>query len=114
MQEQILREWRGIDEATNLNRGLSRPQDHIKGILKRLGLGDGITEQEVKAAWREIAGENIALHSQPASVKNGHLVLHVTQPLMRFHLEQMKPMLLKRVRAHFGEDRIRSIQFSLG
>jgi hypothetical protein len=33
---------------------------------------------------------------------------------MRFHLEQMKPMLLARIRASLGEDRIKSVKFSLG
>ena len=48
------------------------------------------------------------------SVKGGHLVLRVTQPAMRFHLEQMKPMLLTRIKAQLGENRIKSIKFSLG
>ena len=47
-------------------------------------------------------------------MKNGNLVLRVTQPAMRFHLEQMKPMLLTRIRGKLGEDRIKSIKFTLG
>jgi hypothetical protein len=33
---------------------------------------------------------------------------------MRFHLEQMKPMLLKRIREALGADRVRSIRFQTG
>jgi hypothetical protein len=33
---------------------------------------------------------------------------------MRFHLEQLKPVLLERLRAKFGADRIRSVRFTLG
>jgi hypothetical protein len=41
-------------------------------------------------------------------------VLRVTQPAMRFHLEQMKPMLLTRIREQLGEQRIKSVKFTLG
>jgi hypothetical protein len=47
-------------------------------------------------------------------VKEGHLVLQVTQPAMRFHLEQMKPELLKNIKARFGAGKIKSIKFNLG
>jgi hypothetical protein len=47
-------------------------------------------------------------------VRNGHLVLRVTQPAMRFHLEQLKPMLLTRLREQLGEQRIKSVKFTLG
>jgi hypothetical protein len=40
--------------------------------------------------------------------------LRVTQPAMRFHLEQMKPMLLERIRQQLGTERIRSVSFTLG
>ena len=68
----------------------------------------------MRSAWKELAGEFIASHTEPISVKSGHLVLRVTQPAMRFHLEQMKPMLLTRIRAQLGENRIKSVKFSLG
>ena len=68
----------------------------------------------MRAAWKELAGDFIARHTEPVSVKNGHLVLRVTQPAMRFHLEQMKPMLLARIREQLGENRIQSVKFTLG
>ena len=77
-------------------------------------LAEGIQEQELKTAWREIAGEFIARNTEPASVKNGLLVLRVTQPAMRFQLEQMKPMLLNRIRDNQATARIKSIKFTIG
>ena len=62
----------------------------------------------------KLAGDFIARHTEPVSVKNGHLVLRVTQPAMRFHLEQIKPMLLTRIRSQLGQDRIMSVKFTLG
>jgi predicted nucleic acid-binding Zn ribbon protein len=114
IRRQVLSEWRGGDEAPDLDAGVRRADDFVAAILRSAGLQDGIHEDELKAVWKELAGDFIASHSEPASVKGGHLVLRVTQPAMRFHLEQMKPMLLARIRGQLGEDRIRSVKFTLG
>jgi hypothetical protein len=114
IREEILREWRGCDEALNLNAGVHHAQHFIAAILRSAGAEDGLHEDQVRATWKELAGDFIARHSEPVSVKNGHLVLRVTQPAMRFHLEQMKPMLLARIRAQLGENRIQTVKFTLG
>ncbi len=114
IREEILREWRGCDEVTNLNDGIHCAESFISAILKSAGAEDGLHEDQVRSAWKELAGDFISRHTEPVSVKNGHLVLRVTQPAMRFHLEQMKPMLLSRIRTQLGEDRIKSVKFALG
>ncbi len=114
IREAILREWRGCDEAPDLGAGIHRAQDFISAILRASGAEDGLHEDEVRGAWKELAGDFVAKHSAPLSVKNGQLVLRVNQPAMRFHLEQMKPMLLERIQSRLGKDRIRSITFSHG
>lgn len=114
IREEILREWRGCDEPTDLNAGISIAEKWIRNVLKSVGAGDGLDEELVRSTWKELAGDFIADHTEPVSVRNGHLVLRVTQPAMRFHLEQMKPMLLTRIRAQLGEQRIKSVKFTLG
>jgi predicted nucleic acid-binding Zn ribbon protein len=114
IREEILREWRGCDEVKDLNDGIHSAEKFISAILRSAGAEDGLHEDQVRSAWKELAGDFISRHTEPLSVKNGHLVLRVTQPAMRFHLEQMKPMLLTRIRAQLGEDRIKSVKFSLG
>lgn len=114
IRETILREWRGCDEAPDLAAGIHRAQEFISAILRASGAEDGLHEDEVRNAWKELAGDFVAKHSAPLSVKNGQLVLRVNQPAMRFHLEQMKPMLLERIQSRLGKDRIRSITFSHG
>ncbi len=113
-REEILREWRGCEEATDLNQGIHSAEKFISAILRSAGAEDGLQEDQVRSAWKDLAGDFISRHTEPVSLKNGHLVLRVTQPAMRFHLEQMKPMLLTRIRAQLGEDRIKSVKFSLG
>ena len=114
IREEILNEWRGAEEATNLDRGIHKADQFIAAILKSAGAVDGLDEDQVKSAWKELAGDFISQHTEPVSVKNGNLVLRVNQPTMRFHLEQMKPMLLKRIQEQLGKDRIKVIKFHLG
>jgi len=114
IREEILKEWRGCDEATDLTQGIHQAEDFINAVLKSAGAQDGLREDEVKSTWKELAGEFISQHTEPVSVKNGNLVLRVNQPTMRFHLDQMKPMLLKRLQEQLGKDRIKVIKFNIG
>ena len=117
IREEILAEWRGCEEAHNLNARVHLPDEFVAAIMRGFGAtgaADGLDEEAVRTAWKELAGDFIARHTEPVSVKGGHLVLRVTQPAMRFHLEQMKPMLLERIRSQLGAERIRSVKFTHG
>ena len=114
IREEILQEWRGAEEPADLNAGIHLAKNFISAILRAAGAEDGLHEDQVRATWKELAGDFIARHTEPISVKGGNLVLRVTQPTLRFQLEQMKPMLLTRIRTQLGEDRIKSINFQLG
>ena len=114
IREEILREWRGADEPADLNAGIHLAEKFVAAILRAAGAEDGLHEDQVRAAWKELAGDFIARHTEPVSVKSGNLVLRVTQPALRFQLAQMKPMLLARIRSQLGEDRIKTIKFQLG
>ena len=114
IREEILREWRGGDEADDLGAHTSAAGKFVNAVLRAAGADEGLQEDQVRAAWKEVAGDFISRHAEPVSVKGGNLVLRVTQPAMRFHLEQMKPMLLERIQGHFGRDQIKSVKFTLG
>ena len=114
IRDEILREWRGSDEVDDLRANVHKAEEFVTAILRAAGAEDGLHEDQVRGAWKELAGDFIARHAEPVSVKDGHLVLRVTQPTMRFHLEQMKPMLLTRIRAQLGENRVKSVKFTLG
>lgn len=114
LREEILREWRGAEEPADLNAGIHLAEKFVAAILRAAGAEDGLHEDQVRATWKELAGDFIARHTEPISVKGGNLVLRVTQPALRFQLEQMKPMLLTRIRDQLGEGRIKTIKFQLG
>ncbi len=114
IREEILREWRGAEEPADLNAGIHLAEKFVAAILRSAGMEDGLHEDQVRATWKELAGDFIAAHTEPISVKGGNLVLRVTQPALRFQLEQMKPILLKRIRTQLGENKVKSIKFQLG
>lgn len=107
-------EWLGCDHLMGLNENVSAAADWVDQILKKQFFSESLNEEEVKAAWKQLAGDFIGANTEPVSVKDGHLVLRVTQPAMRFHLEQLKPELLKKIKERFGKDKIKSIKFILG
>lgn len=114
IREEILREWRGADEPVDLNAGIHLADQFVAAILRAAGAEDGLHEDQVRATWKKLAGDFIARNTEPISVKGGNLVLRVTQPALRFQLEQMKPMLLARIREQLGEGRVKTIKFQLG
>jgi len=107
-------EWLGCDKPLNLGKNVSEAGSWIDDILKKQFFAESLDEEEVKTAWKEIAGDFIGANTEPVSVKDGNLVLRVTQPAVRFHLEQMKPELLRKIKARFGNDKIHSVRFTLG
>lgn len=114
MRRELLAGWRGGPEVDDLKANVRTASDHVEAILRLVGWDQGLDEEELKSAWLAMAGEFVAKHAEPASVKDGHLVLRVTQPAMRFHLEQMKPILLRRIQEHLGAERVKSVKFTLG
>lgn len=114
IHEELMSEWLGCEKPLGLNENISAAADWIDAILKKQFFAESLNEEEVKAVWKEVAGDFIGSNTEPVSVKDGHLVLRVTQPAMRFHLEQLKPELLRKIKERFGKDKIKSIKFSLG
>lgn len=114
MSIRVLREWRGYDEALDLNEGVHTPTEFIQSILEQAGAAEGLHEDQIRSSWKQVAGDFIAAHTDPASVKHGELVLRVSQPALRFQLERMKPELLNRIRSHFDNNTITSIRFTHG
>ncbi len=114
IHDELMREWLGCDKPTSLSKNISEAADWVDGILKKQFFADNLDEDALKSAWKEIAGDFIGAHTEPVSAKEGHIVLRVTQPAMKFHLEQMKPELLKNIKVRFGAGKIKSIKFNLG
>ncbi len=111
---ELLSEWLGCEKPTDLKKNISAAGNHITQVLTQNFFNESLDEDALKDAWKDTAGEFVAANSIPVSAKNGHLVLQVTQSAVRFHLEQTKPDLLKRLQTRFGPGKIKSIKFQHG
>ena len=115
LKARIIAEWRGLPEQpfpTDTSQPAGRA---VAQILSKLGLQTRVQEEEIKAAWKEVVGEFLALHSSPASLSNGVLVVHVLQPTVHFELDRVwKKTLLEKLQARFGKRLLKEIRFRLG
>ena len=114
IRRRIRRELWGCDEVLDLNENVHLVSEFIDAIVAQAGLLDGIEEASLRSAWKDLAGEYIAKCSDPVSLKRGLLTIRVTQPTMRFHLEQMRGSLLLKIQQSLGKDKIQSIRFTIG
>lgn len=110
----VLRDWRGGEEPERFDAHVHRTDEFLTRILEDVGATDGVDEERLREAWREIAGDLVARHTTPDSLRRGCLTLKVLQPAMRFQLEQMKGRLLANLKQSLGEGVVTSIRFSLG
>lgn len=112
-REQTLREWRG-ERVLDPNRNIHTASEHLDKLLSKVGVQGGLDEQRLRQAWVKVAGDFVAKHAEPESLKRGVLVLSVVQPSMRFHLEQMKGQLLRNFRTELGEGVVKQVRFKIG
>ena len=113
-RNKILIQWRGGIDPPNSARNIHQPTEYLDELLKVVGLSDGVDEQRLKESWSRVAGDFVAQHSEPDSIKNGVLVLKVVQPMMKFHLQQMTGKLLENLRGELGRDTVKQIVFKIG
>lgn len=110
----MLTEWRGGIDPPHPARNIHQPEEFLSGLLKSVGLSDGVDERRLKEVWGTVAGEFVAKHTVPESIRNGVLVLRVLQPTMKFHLQQLHGKLLENLRNELGDGVVKQIIFKIG
>ena len=114
IRRKVRREWRGFDEPLDLNAGVRRAAEFVDDIIRMVGMTDGMEEQRLRAIWIDLAGEYVAKGSEPVSLKKGVLTIRVSQPAMKFHLEQMRGSLLAKIQQAAANGKITSLRFTAG
>ena len=113
-KRRILQEWR-ILPPVRKEREPKELAAEVGTVLKSFGLEEKFTENEVRAAWKEIVGEFIAQHTRPHSLLNRVLEVRVIQPSILYTLErEMKPRILSKLQAAFGRRAINEVKFKIG
>lgn len=111
IRRRVLEDWRGLPSEGPSDRWVPLHEALAKSVAK-LGLADRLCEEQVREAWRDIVGDFLASHSEPAGMQRGILTIQVVQPTVRFELERTwKPEILKKLRQKFGAKVIREVRF---
>ncbi|NWK54325.1 DUF721 domain-containing protein [Verrucomicrobiaceae bacterium N1E253] len=114
VRHSLLTQWRGGVDPPAPDRNIHRADEFLSDLLKSVGLSEGIDESRLKESWSKVAGEFVAKHTVPESIRNGVLVLLVLQPTMKFHLQQMSAQLLENMRQELGSGVVKRIIFKIG
>jgi predicted nucleic acid-binding Zn ribbon protein len=86
---------------------VGRLLDGLKAF-KRLGLNQSLFF--LRQHWPEIAGEALARHSSPRSLKDGVLGVQADSPLYRQELTYAAGRILQIAQDHLGSDRVQSVK----
>jgi hypothetical protein len=106
----VVEEWRGLPEKRE-ERPLVAVSSAIQQLITRLGLRERINEADIQSAWREIVGDFLAQHSQPARLVNGVLHIQVMQSSVRYELDRTwRVEILRKLQARFGKNSIKDIR----
>ncbi len=109
----MLEEWRGLSDNIRPDRAVSIG-DVLGKLIPKLGIVTRIREADISAAWKDIVGDFISLHSQPDRLVSGTLHIRVLQSSVRYELDRVwKPEIIRKLRERFGEKTIREIKFIL-
>ena len=114
IRTKLLTEWRGGVDPPHPARNIHQPSEYLDELLKVVGLSEGVDEERLKTAWNSVAGEFVAKHTVPDSIRGGVLVLRVLQPTMKFHLQQMSGKLLENLHRELGKGTVKQIVFKIG
>lgn len=111
----IISEWRGLPEPVAKPDRLTTASDVLGTVMKSLGLGERLRQEQVLGAWRELVGDFIAGHATPQRLQNGTLYVRVLQPTMHYELDRVwKPQILAKFKERFGARAVREIRFQIG
>lgn len=114
VRARVIAEWRGYKEKPFPKDTAKSAADLLAGVLKEMGLGDRLREEEVLGAWREVVGDFIAQHAEPRKLLDGVLHVRVLQPSMLYELDRtMRPEIMRKLKQHFGR-KVRDVKFRVG
>jgi predicted nucleic acid-binding Zn ribbon protein len=115
LRSKVIAEWRGLPDRPLLKDTAKPVREPLARLMQALGLGDRLREDQVKAAWSEIVGDFLAIHSEPVALRDGTLIVRVLQPTLHYELDRVwKPRLLQKLRERFGQRTVREIKFRIG
>jgi predicted nucleic acid-binding Zn ribbon protein len=84
--------------------------ESLDRVTRRIGAPRATVLAEVFNRWEQVVGPEVAAHAEPASLRNGVLVIAVDQPAWATQLRFLGADLLARVRDATGCSDVAEIQ----
>ncbi len=114
IRRQLLQDWRGLPEMEDRPDRTTLVASVLEKLLPKLGLGERLQEQQIEEAWKAIVGEFLSAHSSPVALRDGCLLVRVSQPTVRYELEQVwKSKIISSLQERFGKGKVRTLRFQL-
>jgi len=112
-QDRAMLDMFGGVKKPKVDEGLALAQDLLSGIIDDIGLKEGVTLEDLCVAWATIVGPNISNNSEPIEIRNGTLRVRVTQPVIRFELQQRHKLLLSKIAEALPQVKILKLEITL-
>jgi predicted nucleic acid-binding Zn ribbon protein len=114
LRSKLIEEWRGLPQVDERPDRMTPVAPVLEKLLAKLGFSERLDEDAMLKSWKALVGEFLAAHSAPVGLKNGELLIRVTQPTVRYELDRVwKKRILTTMQNEFGKNKIRSIRFQL-
>ena len=98
-----------------MSRGKITPiGDIVRSVFERIEKEKSFTREDIEERWKEMAGQDAARHTRPASLRKGVLTVFVDSSPWMQQMNYEKRKLLKQLKRAFGKDRISGIHFKIG
>jgi predicted nucleic acid-binding Zn ribbon protein len=89
----------------------ARVGELLPTVLKSIGLGQRLKEQEVLGIWAQVVGEEIAARTQPLRVDRGVLYVRVDQSAWLQELHFMEKEILRKLKEKAPDVELVRIRF---
>ena len=88
--------------------------DVVPAAFQRWGLEKQFRQSEIWGVWPKVVGPQIARHAQPHAIKQGRLIVHVTDPVWLHHLSMMRHRLIASLNERLDTIAVREIVLRVG
>ena len=89
----------------------ARVGDLLPTVLKSIGLGQRLKEQEVLGIWAQVVGEEVAARTQPLRVDRGVLYVRVDHSAWLQELHFMEKEILRKLKEKAPDIELVRIRF---
>ncbi|MEX1140100.1 MAG: DUF721 domain-containing protein [Bacteroidota bacterium] len=83
----------------------------IEDLLGKLGIGRKIREYDAVAHWAGAVGQQVAKVTEAQSIKNGVLLVRVSNGPWRNELQMLKTDIIRKLNESLGEEVVKDIRF---